>query len=170
MGTWTNDVYPTSEKPCQNIPPKQRISTCSCFPPRIAWQIVSYMHLTSQIFACNHGKLSESLCSRSGGTAFEWHVHCILMWNVICWEYGERDLQQHRPALALQCGHQQEPDAYSSQKRNAALPKVQLQKQQTKQKIQASMSIWLSLVTWLFTEWKAYSLQKKTRAEKRSRR
>lgn len=48
------------------------------------------MHLTSQIFACNRGKLSESWCSRSGGTAFEWHEYSIVMWNVICWMSWER--------------------------------------------------------------------------------
>lgn len=42
-------------------------------------------------------------------------------------------------------------------------------KQPTKQKVQASVPLWLSLVTWPFTEQKAYSLQKKTRAGKQSR-
>lgn len=31
MGTWRNYVYPTSEKPCQNIPPKQMISLVLVF-------------------------------------------------------------------------------------------------------------------------------------------
>lgn len=31
MGTWKNYVYPTSENPCQNIPPKQMISLVLVF-------------------------------------------------------------------------------------------------------------------------------------------
>lgn len=31
MGTWKNYVYPTSEKSCQNIPPKQMISLVLVF-------------------------------------------------------------------------------------------------------------------------------------------
>lgn len=96
------------------------------------------MHLTSQIFACNHGKLSESLCSRNGGTAFEWHVYCILMWNVICWKYGKRDLQQHKscpdPAVCASAGARclKQPE-----KKCRTPQSSELQKQQTKQKIQA---------------------------------
>lgn len=127
------------------------------------------MHLTSQIFACNHGKLSESLCSRSGGTAFEWHVDSIVMWNVICWKYGKKDLQQHKtcpdPAACASAGAR----CLKQPEKKCHTPKSsELQKQPTEQKIQASMPACMTLSGHLTLHWMESIFLYKRRHEQES--
>lgn len=81
--------------------------------------------LTFHKCACNHGKLCESLCSRSCKNGF-W-MACVLHPDVKCHlpKVQEKGLKQHGPGLTLWHVSQQEPDAWSSQKRNVTFSKVQ---------------------------------------------